>query len=118
MPSQRGGRPLNQLVVDNFQQITIPGRLATVQCRHCHKIMVSEATRQQVHLDQCDQYRRRFTNLNHHLIQIIFDANIRSLVIDVTRRLHQTVTMTVYMFNLSFNHYENLYVQAYEQVFH
>jgi len=39
MPPQRGGRPLNQLVVDNFQQITIPGRLATVQCRHCHKIM-------------------------------------------------------------------------------
>ncbi len=88
MPSQRGGRPLNQLVVDNFQQIIIPERLATVQCRHCHKIMVSEATRQQVHLDQCDQYRRRRSiNSDHHLIQIIFDANIRSLVIDVARRL-------------------------------
>ena len=33
MPPQRGGRPLNQLVVDNFQQIIVPERLATVQCR-------------------------------------------------------------------------------------
>jgi len=118
MPSQRDDKSLNQLIVDNFQSIIISERLATVQCHHCHKIITQRATCQQIHLDQCDQYRRRFTNLNHHLIQIIFDANIRSLVIDVTRRLHQTVTMTVYMFNLSFNHYENLYVQAYEQVFH
>jgi len=50
MPSQRGGKPLNQLVVDNFQQTIIPGRLATVQCRHCHKIMAYEATCQQIHL--------------------------------------------------------------------
>ncbi len=26
--------------------------------------------------------------------------------------------MTVYMINLSFNHYENSYVQAHEQIFH
>ncbi len=118
MPSQRGDRPLNQLAVNNFQKIIISERLATVQCRHCHKIMTQRATHQQIHLDQCDQYIRRSINSNHHLIQIIFDANIRSLVVDVARRLHQTATMTVYMFNLSFNHYENSYIQAHEQVFH
>ncbi len=80
--------------------------------------MAQEATRQQIHLGQCDQYRRRSTNSNHRSIQITFDANIRSLAVDVARRLHQTAAMTVYMFNLSFNHYENLYVQAHEQVFH
>ncbi len=113
MSSQRDDRSLNQLVVDNFQQIIVSERLATVQCRHCHTIMNHEATRQQIHLDQCDQYRRRSTNSNS-LIQTILDANIRSLVIDVAKRLHQTATMTVYMFNLSFNHYENSYVQAYK----
>ncbi len=51
MPSQRGGRPLNQLVADNFQKIIIPGRADTVQCRHCHKIMTHATTRQQTHLD-------------------------------------------------------------------
>jgi len=96
MPSQRGGRPLNQLVVDNFQQIIIPERLATVQCRHCHKIMASGATRQQVHLDQCDQYRRRRpTNPDHHSIQIILGANIRFLAVGVAKRLHQTAAMAV-----------------------
>ncbi len=119
MPPQRGGRPLNQLVVDNFQQIIISERLATVQCRHCHKIMASGATRQQVHLGQCDQYRRtRPTNSDHRLIQTTFDANIRSLAVDVARRLHQTAAMAVYMFNLPFNHYENFYVRAHEQAFH
>jgi len=113
MSSQRDDRSLNQLVVDNFQQIIVSERLATVQCRHCHTIMNHEATRQQIHLDQYDQYRRRSTNSNS-LIQTILDANIRSLVIDVAKRLHQTATMTVYMFNLSFNHYENSYVQAYK----
>lgn len=116
---QRDDKSLNQLVINNFQQIIISERLATVQCHHCHKIMISEATHQQIYLNQCDQYRKtRFINLNHCLIQIIFDANIRSLVVDVARRLHQTATMTVYMFNLSFNHYENSYIQAHEQVFH
>ena len=117
MPSQRGGRPLNQLVVDNFQQIIVSERLATVQCRHCHTVMSHGATRQQIHLDQCDQYRRRSTNSDSS-IQTILDANIRSLAVDVAKRLHQTATMTVYMFNLSFNHYENSYVRAHEQAFY
>ena len=95
MPSQCGGRPLNQLVVDKFQQIIISGRLATVQSRHCHKIMADATTRQQVHLDQCDQYRRRSTNPNRHSIQIILDANIRILAVDVAKRLNQTAAMAV-----------------------
>jgi len=33
MPSQRGDRPLNQLVADNFQKIIISERADTVQCR-------------------------------------------------------------------------------------
>ncbi len=114
MSSQRDDRSLNQLVVDNFQSIIISERLATVQCHHCHKIMTQRVTHQQIHLNQCDQYRRRFTNSNHHSIQIIFNANIKFLVINVVRRLHQIVTITVYMFNLSFNHYENLYIQAHK----
>jgi len=119
MPSQRDDRPLNQLVVDNFQKIIIFERADTVQCCHCHKIMTHATTRQQTHLDQCDQYKRRsITNLKHHSIQIILTANIRFLIIDVARRLHQTATKTVYMINLSFSHYENLYVRAHEQVFH
>jgi len=119
MPSQRGDRSLNQLVADNFQKIIIPGRADTVQCRHCHKIMIHATTRQQTHLNQCDQYKRRsITNSKRHSIQIILTANIRFLVIDVVRRLHQTATMTVYMINLSFSHYKNSYVRAHEQVFH
>ena len=119
MSSQRDDKSLNQLVVDNFQKIIISERADTVQCRHCHKIMTHATTRQQTHLDQCDQYKKRsITNSKHHSIQIILTANIKSLVIDVARWLHQTVTMTVYMINLSFNHYENSYVQAHEQIFH
>ncbi len=57
--------------------------------------MTHATTRQQIHLNQCDQHRRRFTNLNHHSIQIILDANIRILVINVAKRLNQTATMTV-----------------------
>ena len=56
--------------------------------------------------------------MKHHSIQIILTANIKFLVINVARRLHQTVTMTIYMINLSFSHYENSYIQAHEQVFH
>ncbi len=95
MPPQRGGRPLNQLVVDNFQQIIVPGRLATVQCRHCHMTMAHGATRQQIHLDQCDQYRRRPTNPDRHSIQITLGANIRPLAVGVAKRLHQTAAMAV-----------------------
>ena len=93
MPPQRGGRPLNQLVVDNFQQIIVPGRLATVQCRHCHMVMAHGATRQQIHLGQCEQYRRRSTNSDPS-IQTILDANIRLLAVDVAKRLHQTAAMS------------------------
>ncbi len=118
MPPQRGGRPLNHLAVDNFQQIIIPGRLATVQCRHCHKIMAQGATRQQIHLGQCDQYIRRPTNPDRHPIQTTFGANTRPLAAGVARRLHQTAAMAVYMSNLPFNHYENPYVRAHEQAFH
>jgi len=85
MPSQRGGRPLNQLVVDNFQQIIEPGRLATVQCRHCHMTMAHES----------DQYRRRPTNPDRLSIQTTLDANIRSLAVGVAKRLHQTAAMAV-----------------------
>jgi hypothetical protein len=58
-------------------------------------IMAHGATRQQIHLDQCDQYRRRSTNPDHHSIQITLDANIRPLVVGVTKRLHQIATMAV-----------------------
>jgi len=48
--------------------------------------MTYAITCQQTHLNQCDQYKRKFiTNLNHHLIQIILNANIRFLVIDVVK---------------------------------
>ncbi len=96
MPPQRGGRPLNQLVADNFQKIIIPGRAVTVQCRHCHKIMAHATTRQQAHLDQCDQYKRRsITNPDHHSIQITLGANIRTLAVGVAKRLNQTAAMAV-----------------------
>jgi len=91
MSSQRDDRSLNQLVIDNFQQIIESERLATVQCRHCHMIMTHEA----------DQYRRRSTNLDRLSIQIILDANIRFLVIDVAKRLHQTAAMTVNCYDQS-----------------
>ncbi len=57
--------------------------------------MAHATTRQQVHLDQCDQYRRRPTNSDRHSIQIILDANIRTLVVGVAKRLNQTAAMAV-----------------------
>ncbi len=45
MSSQRDDRSLNQFVVDDFQQIVISEKLATVQCHHCHMIMTHEVTR-------------------------------------------------------------------------
>ncbi len=54
MPPQRGGRPVNQTVANNFQQIIVSGRRDTVQCLHCRQQMVKEASRQQSHLNQCN----------------------------------------------------------------
>ncbi len=67
MPPQRGGRPLNQLVVDNFQQIIISERLATIQCRHCHKIMASEATRQ--HSQNIEVDEKELCEMEDRLLQ-------------------------------------------------
>ena len=52
MPSQRGGKPRNEVVAEAFEQITVTERaLTAVRCRHCQHIMTNEATRQQVHLN-------------------------------------------------------------------
>ncbi len=62
MPPQRGGRPANQTVANNYQQVIVPGRRNTVQCLHCHRQMIKEASRQQSHLNQCNSYQTRFIN--------------------------------------------------------
>lgn len=36
MPSQRSGRPVNQTVANNYQQVIVSGRRNSVQCLHCH----------------------------------------------------------------------------------
>jgi len=120
MPPQRGGRPVNQTVANNFQQVIVPGRRNTVQCLHCHQQMAKGASRQQSHLNQCNKYQTRVINRPspHALAQITLDAQIRPLSAAVIKALHRTAAMAVYMSNLSFNHYENPYVRAHEQVFH
>jgi hypothetical protein len=120
MPPQRGDRPVNQTVASNYQQIIVSERQNTVQCLHCHRQMVKEASRQQSHLNQCNTYQTRVINQSssHASAQRILDAQIRSLSAAVIKALHRTMTMTIYMSNLPFNHYENSYVRAHEQVFH
>jgi hypothetical protein len=51
MPPQRGGRPANQTVANNFQQVIVPGRRNTVQCLHRHRqwpkeLLVSRVVRE------------------------------------------------------------------------
>jgi len=120
MPPQRGDRPVNQTVANNFQQVIVSGRRNTVQCLHCHQQMIKEASRQQSHLNQCNTYQTRVINRpsSHASAQIILDAQIRSLSAAVIKALHRTTTMMIFMFNLSFNHYENSYIRAHEQAFH
>ncbi len=62
MSPQRGDRPVNQTVADNYQQVIIPGRRNTVQCLHCHRQMAKEASRQQSYLNQCNTYQTRVIN--------------------------------------------------------
>jgi len=48
MPPQRGGRPLNQLVVDNFQQITIPGNSVLAERDWSIMNLIKSKTRNQL----------------------------------------------------------------------
>ncbi len=44
MPSQRGGKPRNEVVAEVFQQITVSGRaLTAVRCRHCQYVLAMGA---------------------------------------------------------------------------
>jgi len=62
IPSQRGDRPANQTVANNYQLAIVSGRRNTVQCLHCHRQMIKEASRQQSHLKQCNTYQTRVIN--------------------------------------------------------
>jgi DNA replication protein DnaD len=76
------------------------------------------ATRQQTHLNKCTAYINRPINLFSSSVQTKLSLKIRSLSSSTIKTLNQTTAMTVYMSNLSLNHYENSYVQAHEHVFH
>ncbi len=119
MPQQRGDKPRNQIVAEAFQQIIVPGRaLTTVRCRHCQYVLTMKATRQQAHLNKCTAYINRSFNLFSSSVQTKLSSQIRSLPSSTIKTLNRTTAMTVYMLNLSFNHYENSYVRAHEHVFH
>lgn len=45
-------------------------------------------------------------------------SQIQSLLSSTIKTLNWTTAMTIYMLNLSFNHYENFYVWAHEHVFY
>jgi hypothetical protein len=119
MPSQRGGKPRNEVVAEVFQQITAAGRaLPRVRCRHCQHTMAIEATRQHAHLNRCNAYINRPIILSPSLVQTKLSSRIKALSISTINALNRTAAMAVYMFNLPFNHYENPYVRAHERAFH
>ncbi len=48
MSPQRGDKPRNQAVIDDFQSIILPNRIVSaVKCLYCHRQMTFEVTRQQ-----------------------------------------------------------------------
>ena len=76
------------------------------------------ATRQQTHLNKCTAYINRPFNLFSSSVQTKLSSQIRSLSSSTIKTLNRTAAMTVYMSNLSFNHYENSYVRANKHAFH
>ncbi len=76
------------------------------------------ATRQQTHLNKCIAYINKSFNLFSSSVQTKLSSQIWSLSSSIIKTLNRTTAMTVYMSNLSFNHYENSYIWAHEHIFY
>ncbi len=119
MSQQHDDKSWNQIIAEIFQQIIIFERaFTTVWCHHCQYVLTMKATHQQTHLNKCIAYINKSFNLFFSSVQMKFSSQIQLLLNSTIKTLNWMTAMTVYISNLSFNHYENLYVQAHEHIFH
>ena len=117
--AQRGGRPKNHFVDDNFTDILVPGKKCLQnKCNHCEHQTTKSTFRAQQHLNQCrvfldhqnEMKKKKGKNVVFKSIQISITSMIRPFSQSQVDQIHRANAMIVYMTNILFNHYENSYV--------
>jgi hypothetical protein len=112
----------NSLMKDNFVDVvTEDKKLSQHKYKHCDHQSTKSVARSQQHLQTCDafireQQRKQKIELSQNARQLFITAFIRSLSQAQIAHAHRAIAMSLYMTNLSFNHFENLYVIAHHQV--
>jgi hypothetical protein len=95
-------------------------KLSQHKCKHCEHQSSKSAARDQQHLKICDafkreQARKKKMKFNQNSVQLLITSLFRSLSQAQIAHAHRATAMSVYMTNLSFNHFENAYVIAHHQ---
>jgi hypothetical protein len=120
--SHKDDRSKNSLMNENFVDVVAESRkLSQHKCKHCEYQFIKSAAREQQHLKLCDafkreQERKKKTTLSKNSIQLFITSFIRSLSQAQIAQAHRAAAMSVYMTNLSFNHFENSYIVFHMQM--
>jgi hypothetical protein len=121
MPQHTDERKKNSMMNDNFSDvITESMKNPQHRCNHCEHQSIKNAAKEQLHLKACDafikeQERRKQEFLSKISTQLSITFLIRSLSQAQVAQAYRAAAMSVYMTNLSFNHFENSYVIAHHQ---
>lgn len=123
--AQRGGRPRNQTIDDNFKDfIDETKREPQHRCIHCNYTASKHVDRGLQHLTKCEEYMKHKQNKSDDtkpstdLKQLSIVSSVRPLSQIQILHANRTAAMAVYMTNLPFNHYENDYILLYQQALH
>jgi hypothetical protein len=106
---------------ENFIDVVIENmKLSQHKCKHCEHQSSKSAARDQQHLTICDAFKRdqakkQKMKFNQNSVQLLITSLFRSLFQAQIAHAHRATAMSVYMTNLSFNHFENVYVVAHHQ---
>jgi hypothetical protein len=111
----------NYLIDENFVDVVIESmKLSQHKCKHCDHQSSKNAARDQQHLKICDAFKsqqaqKKEMKIDQKSMQLLITSLFRSLISAQIAHAHRAAAMSVYMTNLSFNHFENAYVIAYHQ---
>jgi hypothetical protein len=111
----------NYLINENFVDVVIESKkLSQHKCNHCNHQSSKNAARDQQHLKICDAFKRdqaqkKEMKTDQKSVQLLITSLFRSLISAQIAHAYRAIAMSVYMTNLSFNHFENVYVIAHHQ---